>query len=774
MKKIIYTSIAIVICLFSCTQLFAQYQISGRIVQEEGNAPLEYANVALTLKDSAGPISGVTSDAKGIFRLRHIPPGDYLLTASYLGFISKTVILNKLSKSIDLGDILLKSETNELETVTVTASNVTNRTDRLIVFVTDEQKARSSNGLNILAVMQLPRVIVNPITNEVALPGDEKLQFCINGVKAEHADVRALQPNDIIRIEYLDNPGLRYGKADAVINYILKRERSGGSVSLDMTNAVTTSFGDDQAAAKFNYGKSEFGLIYSVHYRNPTQVWKDQERTFYFEDGSSMQRTDKGIPGDLFSENFHQATLNYNLLNAHSYFNATVRYSFMGEDKVGHTRQYTSVNPAGVTDVYQGSNTDQHLPSVDLYYQHTLKNRQTILFNLVGTYIKSGIDQMYEEAQAEEPIATIISNVDGRKYSIIGEGIYEKIFENKNRFSAGLKHTQAFANNYYAGTVTSRTEMDQTDTYLYAEYAGKIDKFGYTGGVGLSRSWAGQGDDDYTSYTFRPKVTVQYNPTPSMFVRLKSEVYNTPPSLSKLSAVDQYIDTLQVMRGNPGLKPNLNYVTSLLFSWRKGGYGVNFNTYYHYCPDAIMEETFREDGLFVNTFANQRSWRKFNSELTLNGDIIKKYLSASITGGVNRFITEGHTYTHTHTNFYYRAQFIAKYKKLTGIFQAGSPYDHLAGESLNEGENSHLAMLMYNAGKFTAGAGVLLPFSSQYVRNSEGWNRFSPTKATMYANDFSRAVLLKFSWNFSYGRKAKSVNKRIYNEDKDTGILSNN
>jgi hypothetical protein len=43
-----------------------------------------------------------------------------------------------------------------------------------------------------------------------------------------------------------------------------------------------------------------------------------------------------------------------------------------------------------------------------------------------------------------------------------------------------------------------------------------------------------------------------------------------------------------------------------------------------------------------------------------------------------------------------------------------------------------------------------------------------------YANDFSRMLLLKFAWNFDFGRKAGSVDKRLNNADTDTGIMKVN
>ena len=66
---------------------------------------------------------------------------------------------------------------------------------------------------------------------------------------------------------------------------------------------------------------------------------------------------------------------------------------------------------------------------------------------------------MYQEWKNDILLSDILSNVDGDKYSIIGEGIYERQFE-AGRLGGGLKHTQSWTDNTYSGTVGGRNSAD--------------------------------------------------------------------------------------------------------------------------------------------------------------------------------------------------------------------------------------------------------------------------------------------------------------------------
>ena len=52
-----------------------------------------------------------------------------------------------------------------------------------------------------------------------------------------------------------------------------------------------------------------------------------------------------------------------------------------------------------------------------------------------------------------------------------------------------------------------------------------------------------------------------------------------------------------------------------------------------------------------------------------------------------------------------------------------------------------------------------------------GLSEVAPSRTNMYANDFSRMLMLTFSWNFDFGRKFKEANKKLWNSDEDSGIM---
>ena len=101
----------------------ADNRINGRVVDDNDAEPL--AGVTIVLSDSSnGQVKGGITDMDGRFELEEVEAGDYVLQCSYVGYESFTIVLKQLERSMDLGEIRLKSASEMLDEVVVQGEKV--------------------------------------------------------------------------------------------------------------------------------------------------------------------------------------------------------------------------------------------------------------------------------------------------------------------------------------------------------------------------------------------------------------------------------------------------------------------------------------------------------------------------------------------------------------------------------------------------------------------------------------------------------------------------
>lgn len=754
--------------------LAQRLEIKGRVCDAIHREGLEFANVVLQTADSAF-VAGTSTDGKGDFAFGKLAPGDYILAVSCLGYTAQSVALERFSKSVSLGEVLLDDAAVSLDNVVVSASNQRSLSDRKIVFPSERQVKASTNGMNLLQQLMLPKVQVNPMTNEISVPGGGEVQLRINGVKVEAQEVKALLPADIIRIEFHDNPGLRYGNAEIVLDYIVRRPETGGNLNTDLMQGLNAMWGNYNFSGRINHKKSEWSGSYWFGPRNFYGLSRDNEEVFHLDGGRTFRRIEAGDPqhAKLFQ---HNMNVNYSYQEPDNYlFSASFRY-WNNRSPLWDYRGtlYNAEHPDDRVAMADLTDKTKQRPALDLYYQRNMKHDQTLVFNVVGTYNGEDSYRVYQERRGDDLLTDITNDVRGRKYSIIGEAIYEKKLANGNRLGGGVRHNQAFSNNRYQNGHNYTTRMTQAETYAYAEFKGKTRQWEYTLGLGASRYWfhqEGEGEA-YQYYHVRPKLTLQYNLPGQSFLRLNASANNSSPSLSNLSAVEQTVDSLQIQRGNPYLKPYMNYEFALTYEWQKGIFYTNLWGSYEYTPNPVMDEKRLEGDRVVQTWDNQRDWQRIAGRGMLRVGPIKDIFQLSFTGGVNHYISRGNTYSHRYTNWFCEGQASVTYKKFTLMYQLMTNWNWFWGETMSGGENIQILMLNYRIKNVSLGLGALNPFSDDYKVQTENRNRYASYKREMHIQESSRLFVLNFSYTFSFGRTFKSGQKRVNNSDNDSGVMN--
>jgi hypothetical protein len=757
--------------LFSIPVFSQQINITGRIVDKINVAPVEFAYVVLMDLDSV-LITGCTSDINGDFIISKVTVGDYILSVSSIGYETSATQIKKTEGNINLEKIELQPSSIQLSEITIKAQSVINKTDRKLITPSLEQVKASVNGIDLLQKLNLPRVSIDLINNRIIAAGNGEIQLRLNGVEVTNAEIVSLQPNEIIRVEFHDQPGARYGNAVAVIDFITRRNESGGNINGNAMHVISgPTFTNDYLSAKYNHKKSEFAA--NVYWMGRDMDWtRKNDEILRFTD-NEIHRIEQGIPTKFKNDDVN-TTFNYNILEKdRCFFNARIRYNFQDHPNSYTDRRstlITSVNPEPM-EIYDHESMKNHIPALDLYYQQHLKNKQLLIFNVVGTYINSSSSRLYQEYQEDIPLTDIYSHISGDKYSLITEAIYEKSFEN-SKFTGGLKHNQSYTHNVYSGNTKADVGMNMAETYGYAEYLWKKGKFTSVANIGVMRTYYSQDNSKQDKYTFRPSISLAYNINEYTFLRARGYIWGANPSLADLNNVEQAIDSLQIRRGNPYLKSYYDYGGNITFGYNKGIVGIDLRSEYKYLDRPVMESIFQEGNKFIHTPENQKKYQRFNTEATFRLRLFKEHLSIALSPGINHYISTGNNYKHTYTNVYTRVNIDAMYKKWILNFWATTAENWFYGETMNQGEAFQMLSFGYNGGAYSIMLGAMNPLGTDYKTRNE--NRSYPATSTsqLIGDDLTPMVFLKASFNINFGRQYSGSNRRLNNSDTDAGIMS--
>ena len=146
-------------------------------------------------------------------------------------------------------------------------------------------------------------------------------------------------PTEIIRIEYHDNPGLRYGNAEVVLDYIVRRPDTGGSIGLELSNSPHVAWRNNQLSGKINHKKSEFRVNYFVSHQDYYGMWRDNEERFLFMDGFAEKEKETRVNG-LLMQIFQQALV---IKNRKSTFSTLLSGSIPATSLIWITKERYSI-----------------------------------------------------------------------------------------------------------------------------------------------------------------------------------------------------------------------------------------------------------------------------------------------------------------------------------------------------------------------------------------------------------------------------------------------
>lgn len=656
--------------------------------------------------------------------------------------------------------------TRELQEIVIEAPKVIRKADMDVYHPSKSAVDNSKNGMQLLNNLMIPSLSVSDALGRITAAG-QSVQVRINGRTATIDQVRALLPETIRRVEWMDNPGLRYGDANYVLNFIVANPTLGGSLQLYARPALNTAWGFYMADAKFNFGESQFEIGANYKLTDKIKTHRDYTETFTYPDGSTLTRKETSRGGSLDNTQ-SRAWASYNYIKP----DTTV---FMAEFSLWQNisdkwlyRGLMSLND-GIDDILM---TESHgspgkTPSLSLYWQQNLPRKQMLVIDFSSSFY---LGRSFSDYQEQIPDVTgyltdIHTNIKDRNQAYGIEADYIKNWRS-SRFTAGISYTANRNRSEYENLGGEIFHQRQDKVYFFAEYYRRFGNWTATAGIGAQYTafLFKESDRGNHSWSARPQATVTYSPNHNHNFRLNFTSWQSTPSLAETNVVAQQLDGFQWRVGNQNLKTANSYMLTFRYGFNlprvSGSFGIRAFT----SPNAITPLLKWDEDRLITTYENSRGLKNLSFFLAPQIEIIPQWLTVSGYVQYRMERMKGTGYDICHNGWSGNASLQLSHWGFVLSAEYQYAQRDLWGEKISWGEDLNVIALDYNWRDWQFGAGILMPFG-KYDQGSRSLSKWNTNEQHMRLDMCMPFVTV--AWNLQWGRQKRDVQK-IINADANT------
>ena len=581
-----------------------KYSYTGWVKDSISGEPLVYATVSFANEKEEWIRSGVTNDS-GFFEITL----DQLAVSVKISFVGYKTYSQSLGlEEFNVGEILLSTDGQLLDEVSVSANAVEYKIDRLSHLITEKMRSKASNAQELLD--QIHGVRFDKLSNSIKVGSETAVLLLVEGVQYSQEYIKNLSPDRIAKVEVVTEPSGRF-LADgygAIINFILKEDYQGYDIRLSNFSMISLAgyngkdwLINDQPSVGVTYTKDKWNVFANYGYANihmNTPVWKNQSYVGVQDVWS--EKTGKDNPNNQYGyqSNYLVFGVNYQLLPKHT-------LSFQGD------YTFQNINDDYLFDQHVKTwDSDAVLPSVSNTKNKTRdKDYVGTLFykGEIGEKIKLYSDFTYNY------YSNNINNKFTQNESFLHENLYRenKRFTNFNvegdyTFSSNFSLNLGYANIWrkYSSKRESGEQMldyseHRNQLFTYFSYRAN-DKLNIK--VGGTLEYLNRDSEQRKGFwNVQPYFQLNYKANQTVNMNLSYLTNSYYPSLYQLSPMTTAIDSLMMQSGNSNLKSAVRHTVSAKITlWDR----LTFNPMFKYTPKRISEIYTQEERGYISTFGN--------------------------------------------------------------------------------------------------------------------------------------------------------------------------
>lgn len=606
--------------------------------------------------------------------------------------------------------------------------------------------------------------------------------FQVNGKEESLSKVQSLNQHDILRIEYRNTPDIRYADrgVSGVINFIMKPRQEGGTIMVELDEAVTSLRSIATIAGTYYYKKSEWSINYGNTWQKNTKQYSDAQEQYIGRE-NIIYRNQIGQPSSMrdFSNNVSLGyTYMYDLntmlaarLSFRAYDGNNRNYNIM-EEIIGDAKsRYEKFNP---------NKSKSHSPTLDLYFRKNFSQTQSLELNAMGT-ISSGDysrEMHYKYDSGTDFNQINLTNNDSWAAAL--EALYSlKIGKVDTRY--GVNYRRNHAENKYSENGAEFTPDRQTrdNLYFYGDLAGKWNKLGYTFSVGgkYFHNTGLSGSEHYLKFkalgTLNFKIDKHWS---------ANYLYMYSPDMPPLSAMNDdvhTIDDISLQMGNLYIKPStyqrhrlyVRYNTGNFYATGWGSYSRTDNSlnsvwYYDDNPSSKYYQ------MFINKTENGNYTDNISTQLDLSYQNLFNHLTLSASVGWDKYNVSDKAEYNSLNKVWASISANAYFGNWTVYANyTVAPRYSLDGRTFCRDIRFDYFGAKYRWKDFSFGARMVNAFTKRgFQQETETPSKVHPISKIFYIKDFANMVELNIVYRISFGKSYQRANRTLQNKGIDTGV----
>ena len=525
----------------------------------------------------------------------------------------------------------------ELGEVVVKSSYLTREGDHILAIPTKEQRKHAVTGYDLLSNLMIPGVSVERSTGSVTTPNGAATLY-IDGREVDFREVQSLRPKDVSRVEYFDVPTGKYAKDAYAINIIMKPLNNGGYTQLDASQNVGYLYGDYNLISKFVTGTKSYNLWAGYSLKNPKSSM-DENETFIFPDYQQNRLQHYNNADNRQTEEYVQASIS----------NRGRKYIWMLRGGMAWNASKNGVNN-GMTEYWKtaaaiknGSILDintrnkSYRPSVYFYGLHTFSNTKSLDYVFDGYYSRNDYDRLYNDDNV-----SFRSLVKEDYYYIKANANFSMAFSHRNRLTFSLYEFMRISDSEYIGTSAYNQNLHSSETILFADYSQRLGSFFFDINPGLSfLTYRLEGMKSINHLTPRLQARATYKIDKVQQLQFMFALGNTYPRINTINNVEQQIDPIIILKGNPKMDNSILLNPRLSHTLNLNKFALQTGVSYFYQNHSIISDYYIRDGHLISTFRDDCIYHRPSADMsitykpsgTLNMKLSGQWVKHLVRGG---------------------------------------------------------------------------------------------------------------------------------------------